>query len=72
MPFKLDRTQMIALAAVIIFILFALKIVSGYTQTSPTVQDPSDVDLNKYNAQVAQHNQSFGQWLGKVISSGNA
>ena len=72
MKFRLDTTQMIALGAVILFLLFALKKVSGYVATSSLVQDPSDVDLNKYNAQVAQHNQSFGQWLGKVISSGNA
>jgi hypothetical protein len=70
MKFGLDTTQMIALGAVILFLLFALKKVSGYVATSSLVQDPSDVDLNKYNAQVAQYTSTMGQWLSGVISPG--
>jgi hypothetical protein len=65
--FGLDTTQMIAVGLVLLFLFITLKKVSGY---APLVQDPSDVDLNQYNARVSQYNTTWAQWLNGVISSG--
>ena len=61
---------MIAVGLVLFFLFVTLTKVSGYTQTQSLVQDPSDIDLNKYNAQVAQYNTTWAQWLKEVISTG--
>ena len=72
MKLGLDQTQIIALALVALFILFALKQVSGYTQSQPIVQGPADVDLSMYNSQVNQYNQTWGTWLQGIISPGTS
>ena len=68
MKFGIDKTQMIALGLAILFILFALKQVSGYAQTSPIVQGPSDVDTSLYNSRVSQYNKTWASWLSGIIS----
>lgn len=49
---KVDKTQIVAITAVILFILYALRQVSGYT---PILQEPPK-------------RETVGTWLSKVIS----
>ena len=65
---KLDKTQMIALGAAILIILFAISQVSGYVQTQSLTEPASDVNIQQYNAQVDQYNKTWADWLQGIIS----